>query len=414
MLDVAIIGGGLCGLATAHSLQARGRNWRLFEARERLGGRVLTAKSSDGTPVDLGATWFWPRTQPAITRLVADLGLTSFEQLDDGRVLHLSDPNRSPQTVALTEQLVPAADASAPATPGAVHGGARRVAGGIGAVIDALAKPLPGERMRLGQSLEALVDHGDFVEIRLRVDDGEGELRYSVNARQVVLALPPRVAESRVQFLPELAPETRAAMRALPTWMATAAKAGFSYAKPFWREAGHTGNAWVSHSQAMLAEVFDACGPMPQAGGKPSCAALAGFSALDSAQRQSFSVGRELLLESQMVMLFGPEAADPALQPESFWQDWATEPHSCSPLDLAEENLQMNGHPNYGEPLLTQAHWQGRLFFGGSETARQGGGYLEGALAAAGRLRGQLLAGSLAALRPQLAANEAPDRVLAP
>ncbi|HOX69981.1 MAG TPA: NAD(P)/FAD-dependent oxidoreductase, partial [Burkholderiaceae bacterium] len=68
MLDVAIIGGGLCGLALAHSLQARGSDWRLYEARERLGGRVLTAKASDGTPVDLGPTWFWPDSQPAITR----------------------------------------------------------------------------------------------------------------------------------------------------------------------------------------------------------------------------------------------------------------------------------------------------------------------------------------------------------
>ena len=114
MLDVAIVGGGLCGLALAHSLQARGRDWRLFEARDRLGGRVLTATAADGTPVDLGATWFWPDTQPAIARLVDDLGLRSFDQLDDGRVLHLSDPNRVAQAVALTDQLAPAEDPAAP------------------------------------------------------------------------------------------------------------------------------------------------------------------------------------------------------------------------------------------------------------------------------------------------------------
>ncbi|WP_428422233.1 flavin monoamine oxidase family protein [Methylibium sp.] len=406
MLDVAIIGGGLCGLALAHSLQARGRDWRLFEARERLGGRALTVRASDGTPIDLGATWFWPGTQPAITRLVADLGLSSFEQHDDGRVLHLSDPNRVPQTVALTEQLVPADDPSAPASAGAVHGGARRVAGGIGAVIEALARPLPAARLRLGHGLEAVVDHGDFVELRLRF----GEASYSVNARRVVLALPPRVAAASVRFTPALAPELHAALQATPTWMATAAKAGFAYARPFWREAGHTGNAWVSHAQAMLAEVFDACGPQAGPARYPG-AALAGFAALGSAQRESFSRGRELLLESQVVMLFGPDAADPALKPERFWQDWATEPHTCSPADLAEESLQAGSHPHYGEPLLAEAYWQGRLHFGGSETARQGGGYLEGALAAAGRLRGQLLAASAAGLRPQEAANEAPDRL---
>ena len=216
MVDIALIGGGLCGLALAHSLQARGADWRLFEARDRLGGRVLTEHAADGTPVDLGATWFWPGTQPAITRLVADLGLTSFAQHDDGRVLHLPDPNRAPQSVALTEQLQPAADTAWPATPGAVHGGARRVAGGMGTVIDTLARPLPKERVRPGHQLEALVDHGDFIELRLR----HGEASYSVNARRVVLALPPRVAHAQIRFSPELPPELVDALQATPTWMA--------------------------------------------------------------------------------------------------------------------------------------------------------------------------------------------------
>jgi monoamine oxidase len=396
MLDIAIVGGGLCGLALAHSLQARGLDWCLFEARPRLGGRILTAKDAAGTPVDLGATWFWPRTQPAITRLVADLGLASFDQHDDGRVLHLSDPNRAPQTVALTEQMVPAADASLPAAATAVHGGARRVAGGIGAVIDALARPLPAARTRLGQRLTAVVDHRDFVELLL----ADATTRYSVHARRVVLAVPPRVVEASVSFTPELAPELRTTLRATPTWMATAAKAGFTYAHAFWRDTGHTGNAWVDHAQAMLAEVFDACGP------EPSSAALAGFAALGVAQRAGFSRGRGLLLDSQLEQLFGPEASDPALRRASFWQDWAGEPETCSPADLAEENQAAGGHPPYAAPLLAEAHWQGRLHFGGSETARLGGGYLEGALGAAGRLRSRLLTPSLARLRPGDAANE--------
>jgi len=402
MLDVAIVGGGLCGLALAHSLQARGRDWRLFEARERLGGRVLTAHAPDGTPVDLGATWFWPDTQPGITRLVADLGLSAFAQRDDGRVLHLSDPNRAPETVALTEQLTPAESASMAARPGAVHGGAQRVAGGMGAVIEALAQRLPAQRLRTGQTLEAVIDHGDFVELRLRA----GTATLAVNARRVVLALPPRVVVATVAFTPPLAADLGAALQASPTWMATAAKAGFTYTRAFWRDAGHTGNAWVSHAQAMLAEVFDASGPDASAAGSPG-AALAGFSALPATQRASFDLGRDLLLSSQVVMLFGPGADDPSLLTGHHWQDWATEPPTCSPLDLADESARAAAHPPYGHPLPAAAHWQGRLYFGGSETARQGGGYLEGALGAAARLRGQLLADSQAGLRNQAAANEA-------
>lgn len=397
MLDIAIVGGGLCGLALAHSLQARGRDWRLFEARPRLGGRTYTAHAADGTPVDLGATWFWPHTQPAITRLVADLGLTAFDQLDDGRVLHLNDPNRAPQAVALTEQMVPAAEPDVPAQPGAVHGGARRVAGGVGAVIDALARPLPADRLRLAHRLEAVIDHGDFIELRLR----HGDALLSVHARRVVLAMPPRVVSALVRFTPGLDPAVQTALDITPTWMATAAKAGFTYQRPFWREAGHTGNAWVNHSQAMLAEVFDACGPDEQ------YAALAGFSALGAVQRESFARGRDLLLDSQMAQLFGPLAADDQMLTQRFWHDWALAPETCSSTDIAEEGLQAGQHPQYGEPALADAHWAGRLYFGGSETARQGGGYMEGALGAAGRLRRQLLSDSAAQLRPQEAANEA-------
>lgn len=387
MLDIAIVGGGLCGLALAHSLQARGRDWRLFEARERLGGRVLTVHAADGTPIDLGATWFWPGHQGAITRLVADLGLAAFAQHDDGRVLHLADPNRAPQSVALSAQAMPADDAAQAATPQAVHGGAMRVAGGMGALIAALARPLPASRLRLGQRLLAVVDHGDFVELRLR----HGDVAVAVHARCIVLALPPRVAAAGVQFTPGLPDELQAALASTPTWMATAAKAGFAYRRAFWREAGHTGNAWVSHAQAMLAEVFDACGP--DAAPYPG-AALAGFAALGARHRERFARGCDMLLESQVVQLFGAAAADPALQPERFWHDWATEPETCSAADIADEDRADAAHPRYGDPRLAEAHWQGRLHFGGSETARQGGGYLEGALAAAARLRSRLLADS--------------------
>ncbi len=405
MLDVAIVGGGLCGLALAHSLQAsRKLNWQLFEARERLGGRAFTATAPDGTPVDLGATWFWPDHQPMVTRLVADLGLQALPQLDDGRVLHLHDPGQPPRTVALTPHMQPAPDASTPATPGAVHGGAHRVAGGVGAVIAALAHPLPGARLSLGHRLLTLVDHGDHVSLVMQ----QGDQLVTVQARQVVLTLPPRVVDATVTFAPELPAALRTALRDTPTWMATAAKAAFVYQRAFWREQGHTGNAWVTHSQAMLAEVFDASGPDAGTPGAYPGAALAGFAALGASQRPAFERGRDMLLENQVVQLFGEAAADESLQVSRLWQDWSLENTTCSALDIEEETMGGVGHPQYGLPVLAEAQWQGRLYLGGTETAARGGGYLEGALAAAARLRKQLLAGSSQATsRPSQAANDA-------
>jgi monoamine oxidase len=133
----------------------------------------------------------------------------------------------------------------------------------------------------------------------------------------------------------------------------------------------------------MLAEVFDACGPAVDGVARP--AALAGFFALNAEQRQAFRSAMPLLLRSQFALLFGLDAEAGELH----WQDWATEPWTCSPLDRAED-AHPPGHPHYGDPQLMQAQWGGRLWFGGSETAAQGGGYLEGALSAAARLRRSL------------------------
>lgn len=415
MLDVAIIGGGVCGLALAHSLHARQRDWRLFEARQRLGGRVLTVRSSQGLPLDLGPSWYWPAQHRALTRLVADLGLASLAQPDDGQVLHLHDPNRAPErvTMAVTAdgRLQPAPSGE-PALPGRLHGGARRLAGGMQALVQALAAPLPAARLQTGLVLQAVIDHGDFVELRLlQPRQAEPARELSVQARRVVLALPPRLV-AELSFQPALSPALLAELTATPTWMASAAKAAWAFERPFWREAGHSGNAWVTHPQAVLAEVFDASPPSvddapdtpdaPTAAG-PQGGALAGFLALGAQARREFATGMDLLLHSQVAQLFGLEAQAGELHR----QDWAEEPFTCSALDREEDGR--SGHPTGGEATaLQQPHWQGRLHFGGSETARQHAGYLEGALSAAARLRQALAPTTTAAAAPAPATASAP------
>ena len=85
MLDIAIVGAGICGLALGRQLAARGKSFGLFEARERLGGRVHSVHNqTNGVRLDLGPTWFWPDTQPAVSWLVEDLGLERFNQYDPG------------------------------------------------------------------------------------------------------------------------------------------------------------------------------------------------------------------------------------------------------------------------------------------------------------------------------------------
>lgn len=355
MLDTLIIGGGLCGLALARSLHAQGRSFVLYEARARLGGRVLSVPSkAAGMALDLGPTWFWPDTQPRITKLLTELGLRSFAQHDDGSLLRLTAHDQKPERMEMD----------------ALHGGARRVEGGMAALVEALADGLPSAAIRLQQELIAVRDRGTHVELLFR----RGEVTTIVHARHAVLAVPPRLLEERVHFAPALDDPLRDAMRATPTWMADQAKAVVGFAAPFWRAAGESGNAFVTHEQVVLGEIFDAC----DAGGHR--AALGGFFALPPPFRASVHpVAMPMLISSQLVQVFGSEAE----HGEQHVQDWAAEPFTCSTLDLTPPD----SHPECGNQELRRPLWNGKLFLGGSETAGTGGGYLEGALEAAARIQ---------------------------
>ena len=71
--DVLVIGGGAAGLAAAQTLTAAGAKVILLEARERLGGRILTDHSA-GFPVELGAEFVHGRS-PEILQPATHAGL---------------------------------------------------------------------------------------------------------------------------------------------------------------------------------------------------------------------------------------------------------------------------------------------------------------------------------------------------
>lgn len=360
MLETAIIGGGVCGLSLAKALQGLGRDFELFEARKRLGGRVFSAVCARrDMVVDLGPTWFWPESQPLVTRLISELGLTDFPQHDQGTLLHLRDPDKKPERLEDGD---------------GVHNGARRLAGGMASLVDALAKDLPPDSLRLGYALTGLTDRGDYIELLFQCEDR----RVEVAARKVVLALPPRLLDEYVRFEPEPDSAVREAMRTTQTWMAAQAKVVISYDRALWRDEGLSGNAYVTHEQAVLGEIFDACDITS------TKAALGGFVALSPELRQSFRVGLPLLMDNQMDQVFGPSLE----QSEQHYQDWAVESYTCSTRDRATQGA---AHADFANPLLRRALWDGKLYLGGSETAAHGSGYLEGAIEAARRICRELV-----------------------
>jgi monoamine oxidase len=90
--DFAVVGAGLAGLRTAASLSASGATVTVFEARDRLGGRVVSAPPASsgnaGPPLvlDLGAQWVGPG-QTEMLRHIRELGLHVVPTAVPGRAI---------------------------------------------------------------------------------------------------------------------------------------------------------------------------------------------------------------------------------------------------------------------------------------------------------------------------------------
>jgi monoamine oxidase len=342
---VAIVGGGLAGLALADELQQAGVDWHLFEARERWGGRMQSL-TVDGAAFDLGPSWFWS-VQPRILALAERLGCDVFEQYSDGDLLYEDDKANVQRGRGFASMA-----------------GSLRVDGGTQALTDALAARLPGARLHSATPVRS-VDR----ERGLRLADGR-----DWPADRVVLALPPRVAAS-LDFVPALTPDQARALARVPTWMAGHAKFVAVYETPFWRDDGLSGDA-MSHF-GPLVEIHDAS----PATGHPG--ALFGFYGVPAHIRRDNPDALVEATKAQLERLFGPAARDTR---QTRLQDWAFEPETASPDDRTSPT----GHPEYGPLPKFEPAWDGRLLLGGSEVARTSGGYMEGALERAAELAWRL------------------------
>jgi len=88
--DVVVVGAGLAGLTAARDLTALGRSVIVLEARDRVGGRVVSWPSGDGQVVEMGGQYAGPG-QDRILALAAELDVATFPTYDDGaKVLHFN------------------------------------------------------------------------------------------------------------------------------------------------------------------------------------------------------------------------------------------------------------------------------------------------------------------------------------
>jgi monoamine oxidase len=342
--DVLIIGGGLAGLSLADHSQARGQDWLLAEAQDTFGGRIQSPMLA-GARFDVGPAWFWPG-QYRMEALISRFGLQAFEQFSRGDRLFQD-------------------------SGGAVHRnrgyasmeGSLRVAGGMGQVVAALLGALPAEKVMDSSTITSLHRTGGSIV----ATSAKGQ----IETRRVVLALPPRVAAETISFAPALTEGALKAALAIPTWMAGQAKFVAVYDRPYWRDAGLSGDA-ISQ-KGPLVEIHDAS---PSVGGPFALFGFVGWPPDIRAQHRTETVTHAIV---QLQDMFGATLGQP-LATEVM--DWAQVPTVATGRDRAGPA----SHPAFGLPPDLTSLWDGCLHFGSSETAHGHGGYLEGALEASERL----------------------------
>ncbi|KAF8855766.1 putative flavin-containing amine oxidase [Acephala macrosclerotiorum] len=84
-VDVIIVGAGLSGLQAALDIQKAGLSFAIIEARDRVGGKILTTPLASGKGVvDIGAAWLNDKTQPRIYELAMKYGFETVVQRTEG------------------------------------------------------------------------------------------------------------------------------------------------------------------------------------------------------------------------------------------------------------------------------------------------------------------------------------------
>jgi monoamine oxidase len=246
-----------------------------------------------------------------------------------------------------------------------IEGGAQqdRFVGGA----QTLSTKLAAELQVLLSSPVTRIAHGaDGVTIHVA---GGRELR----ARRVVIAIPPALA-AKIAFDPPLPAQREQLVQRMP--MGATTKIIATYARPFWRAAGLSGEA-ISGA-GPLTVTFD---NTSHDGAQP---ALVGFVVGRHARGLLLrpESERRAAVLSHLVKLFGREAAQPTNFVE---QDWQAEPwtRGC-PVGSFAPGAMLDFAPALRATI-------GAIHFAGTETAAEWTGYLEGALESAERASREVL-----------------------
>lgn len=342
VLDVVIIGGGLSGVLVSHGLQQQQQqqqspvDWRLLEARNVLGGRLVN--DSAGQEIDLGGAWVWPAHQPRMRRLLQQLAIPTFAQP--------GDPSST------------------------------RFDGGAVKIVDYLAQDLPNQRIQLDTAVKACllqqssdlndIDNNEpLVQIQTMTDE-------TLYARRVVFAVPPKLLHKHVTFDPPLSAAKQQALEEAHTWMAGVTKIALVYPHRFWSL--QACNMGLPSYLGPAFQVYDSSTK------NESVSALT-FFALANQDKNDATLAKQVADQMQKAWAYlgEKEAAQQAHSyTQHFVQRWPKQTYISE--DAQPKTIHPHPHP---VRALSTPEWNGLLLFAGSEMDQSSPGVMEGAVGAA-------------------------------
>jgi len=184
--DVCIVGAGYAGLTAAYRLKQAGAKVIVLEARNRVGGRSLTAGLKGGGWVDFGGQWVGP-TQDRFYALIKEMGGETYPSPSFGEQLQrgILNPNVFDRTDSEMTDSYPGSDL--------VQGGFR--------LVDDLAKTLDAEKPWEHRDAE-LLDAMTFAEwLRQNIVHENARIMVGGEVSSIACASPEEISILEIAFL---------------------------------------------------------------------------------------------------------------------------------------------------------------------------------------------------------------------
>ncbi|HWK50896.1 MAG TPA: NAD(P)/FAD-dependent oxidoreductase [Steroidobacter sp.] len=431
--DVIVVGAGAAGLAAAAHLSRNGKSVCVLEARDRIGGRILTVRPRGATvPLELGAEFIHGESpsifeqlrlagdvavdaaetryrvpQPGRMKPSEDLFMTMKERLkripkpraDLPFAEFLENHRRqlSPTVRAFATMLVEGFDAADPARASAVEilkewaGGSAadaptfRPQRGYGPLMDSLAGSLDPAKTCV--QLECAVNEVRWRRGGVNVSFAKHGEPGSVRAAQAIITLPlsvlqlPALTPGSVLFTPTLPRKQVPLSRLL---MGPVVKLVLCFSRPFWSEIddGHHRDVAFFHAQGAPFPTFWTTLPVRA----PVLMAWSGGpKAMRLVARSADEVLRAAL--ASVTQIFGKRRDYRKMLEAVYWHDWQSDPYSCGAYSYSGVGGGL-ARKQLARPV------EQTLFFAGEALDAEESSSVGGALSSGQRAAKELLQGS--------------------